>query len=1098
MDELLLESEIRRIVAVAEPLENRWEQIERFELDETLLVSELMESWLDKTAESDTNRFEFRLSLDKIDERAAVASLKTIALLPSEELPSWGRILMMVIRCAATIPVTNECASATNPKRVQFPFEEIFAPFARVGMDLVTKRAKSHLEVFTDKAKRMVESFLFYRLHGILGLPLTETFFQFRSEIEKRTFNTSGTECPRQDSAYSTFISSMLSRSLLSFCVKYPTAVRMAAVVLEIWVENYVTLLQRLNDDRDQLQSFEGVRLEAGCVAEIDMGTSDSHNKGKTVAILKFQDGKRLVYKPRGLGIDVAHNELLKWLNNRGIPFPLKGVRVLDRGDYGWTEFIEYRTCQSKEEAERFFRNSGSLLCLLSILGANDSHKKNLIAKGEHPFLIDIETLLQPSVKILGEHQEVFRVAGERIRDSVLRVGLLPTWFISRMKDRPDTAFDLTGLGGIDESEDVLLFPQWENVNSDKMELNFRPGKTHLSKNAVFQDGILLQPTDFVEEIIDGYTQTYEFLVEIKEELLSKNSPMSGFRNRKIRVVLRNTSLYTKMLYKLSYPNLSKDGGSRSIELDILSRTFTEKSCTPKPVAIRYWAIFDSERAAMNIGDVPFFTANTDSTSLFLSEGGRKVTDFFVAPSFLELYRRIENLSEHDLARNVEFIKGSLFSRGTFVEGKRTTSFTRESRVKSELDEQFPLEEKEVFEVAKRIAESIRERAVRSQDGGSVWIYPYFAPLLERYQLGVTNLDLYAGSLGIGLFLATYGNLSGSDEFEDLARGSFLPVTQLTRHKDSLGGLDADIGGGVGLGSTIYSLVKAGEQLKDPSFYEVAIGVSRLLLERRVRADRFLDVISGSAGAILGLRLLYDKTKDDDVLRRMIMCGDHLLESRTNGQGGNSPRAWPTLKGKLNSGFAHGAAGISYSLTRLFDVTGNERYLSAALEGIEYEDSLYVAEIGNWLDVRGLLRDKRTENVAWGWCNGAPGIALGRLGMWHVLDRAFQEERLVRALDSVLTHSTVGPDDLCCGRIGRTEAFLFAGDQLQRKFWHDTALNLAKDVLLDARKNGEFDFGLKMPRGIFCPSLFKGTAGIGYQLLRLLKPSRVSCLLLWQ
>ena len=354
------------------------------------------------------------------------------------------------------------------------------------------------------------------------------------------------------------------------------------------------------------------------------------------------------------------------------------------------------------------------------------------------------------------------------------------------------------------------------------------------------------------------------------------------------------------------------------------------------------------------------------------------------------------------------------------------------------------------------------------------------------------------GSLGLGLFLATYGGLSGCEKSKELARGAFRPVGQIVGDQYSHESLDVEIGAGVGIASIVYSLVATAVHLGDDSLVDDALKVSQLLSEDRVKADKYLDVISGTAGTILGLRVLYDMTQDGDVLRKMILCGEHLLQSRMPAHKGKRPRAWATLGGELNSGFAHGAAGISYALSRLFEVTGRESYLQAALEGVDYEETLFVSKLGNWRDMRDVSADREAVNVVWGWCNGAPGIVLGRLGMRHLLGNDGLDEQLTDVLSTIVGQSAVGPDDLCCGRIGRTETLLTASEQLKDEKWRDAAIDLATSTLDGARKRGDFEFNYQMERGSFCPSLFKGTAGIGYQLLRLLYPSEVRCALLWQ
>ena len=44
-----------------------------------------------------------------------------------------------------------------------------------------------------------------------------------------------------------------------------------------------------------------------------------------------------------------------------------------------------------------FFRRAGAWLALLHVFAATDMHQENMIACGDHPVPIDLETILQPS-----------------------------------------------------------------------------------------------------------------------------------------------------------------------------------------------------------------------------------------------------------------------------------------------------------------------------------------------------------------------------------------------------------------------------------------------------------------------------------------------------------------------------------------------------------------------------------------------------------------------------------------------------------------------------------------------------------------------------
>jgi len=134
----------------------------------------------------------------------------------------------------------------------------------------------------------------------------------------------------------------------------------------------------------------------------------------------------KLVYKPRGLGVDVHFLGLVEWFNGRGSHPPLRVARAIDRGSYGWQEFISAEPCRSEEEVHRFYQRQGAFIALLYVMQATDFHSENLIAAGENPVLVDLESLLTPKPELFPDHGEAIRGIGETFGSSVLRAGLLP------------------------------------------------------------------------------------------------------------------------------------------------------------------------------------------------------------------------------------------------------------------------------------------------------------------------------------------------------------------------------------------------------------------------------------------------------------------------------------------------------------------------------------------------------------------------------------------------------------------------------------------------------------------------------------------------
>jgi lantibiotic modifying enzyme len=182
------------------------------------------------------------------------------------------------------------------------------------------------------------------------------------------------------------------------------------------------------------------------------------------------------------------------------------------------------------------------------------------------------------------------------------------------------------------------------------------------------------------------------------------------------------------------------------------------------------------------------------------------------------------------------------------------------------------------------------------------------------------------------------------------------------------------------------------------------------------------------------------------------------------------------------TGFSHGAAGISWALLRLFELSGDERFLSTALQGIEYERSQFSAKQRNWLDLRAADHDGACMTA---WCHGAPGIGLSRLLSLASIDGAETRSEIDTALETTLESGFGGNHCLCHGALGNIDVLLEAG-------LRTAAYQAAGTVLESIERNGWL---CGNPVEIESPGLMTGLAGIGYELLRLAEPERVPSVL---
>ncbi len=311
-------------------------------------------------------------------------------------------------------------------------------------------------------------------------------------------------------------------------------------------------------------------------------------------------------------------------------------MKILDRSNYGWVEFIDKKPCNTPNEVKNFYTRQGGYLALLYILNASDFHYENLIAEGEHPFLIDLETLFHPR---LGKFN--FDKASESANlmylDSVLKVGLLP---IPVWSNKDSQGIDLSGLGTAGTQLTPHRLPFWNGTGTDEMKLDTQQMEIVADKHRPSIDGKEINVLDFQKEIIAGFKTIYQLLSQHQNELLSDHSQLLKFADDEIRVVIRHTEKYGLLLQDSFHPDVLRDAISRD---QLFDKLWSEVKHLP------YLAdTISAECQDLQNGDIPFFFTTPKSRDLFASSG--KVIPDFVTESSLESVQNcLKQMGEKDL-----------------------------------------------------------------------------------------------------------------------------------------------------------------------------------------------------------------------------------------------------------------------------------------------------------------------------------------------------------------------------------------------------------------------------------------------------------------
>lgn len=874
---------------------------------------------------------------------------------------------------------------------------------------------------------------------------------------------------------FADFVSRLRDRAVaLALLEEYPVLARQLVIKVNQTTTAIAEILTRLTHDWPTLLTTFHDGGNPGALVELAIGAGDTHREGRSVAILRFAGGLRLVYKPRSLAIDVHFQELLAWLNQQGAQPPFRTLTILDRHEYGWVEFVTATACTSTAEIERFYQRQGGYLALLHALNAADFHFENLIAAGEHPLLIDLEALFHPDM-IDYDPTDPGQLAQQALDQSVLSIGMLP----QRLQfHAAAAAIDISGIGGNERQLTPDKLPVWEDAGTDEMRLTRQHVEFTSTSHRPQLAGATIDVRAQAGAVAQGFAQIYRLLLNYRTAFMAPGGPLARFAGDEIRVVARATRTYALLLQESSHPDLLRNALDRD---RLYTRLWKDLATAP-----RLARLLGSERRDLHNGDVPIFLTRPAVTHLWDSRG--QILPYFLAESGLtRVQRRLLAMDEGDLGRQLWYIHAAFATLADgnrhLVEGERNAPRLANAEMPTSAT---------FLARARAIGDHLAGLAHRHGDH-AVWI-GLGLDEKESWSLAPLTMHLYDGHAGLALFFAYLGQLTAEESYTKLAEATL--ATTLAQ-AEPLTATFPYVGGFNGWGGLIYTLTHLGKLWQQPALWAKAADLVAVATTH-IDQDEQFDVIGGAAGCIAAAAALHRCVDDPRTLNLIKRCADHLVahaQPMPDGVG------WvvPQMGGQPLAGFSHGAAGIAWALVTAADLCDTPGYRQVAAEALRYERSLFAPAVGNWRDLRCTSEAPPAEQGAdafmHAWCHGVPGIGMARLALLPQVSDPLLRTEIDTALHSTVAAGFGGGHCLCHGDLGNLELLVKAAAVLQEEAWLTEAQRLAGAVLNETEATG---WRCGVPGGIETPGLMTGLAGIGYQLLRLAEPQRIPSLLLME
>lgn len=1027
------------------------------------LVGRRVERWKERACAGNDERFARYLQwlgLDAASSRRAVTPSSYDGV-----LPSWAKLLLEV-----NGEPWQPADTTADPTSVDVPFAEVLAPFIHVARRRLHALAGSAAASASTSICGALEASLARQLVKVAGQTLYAEFNAFRAaDAALQLGPRNATVAPFAMNGRATYqLHDRFTRHLRDdrctrLLLTYPVLARLLATRVVDWIDATAEFLLRLERDRPLLEATFGAGAPLGAVNAVVTDLSDRHRGGRTASRVTFASGVDLVYKPRSGALEHAFRSLIEWLNTRETTVPLYAPRVVDCRTHSWSEFVEHLPCRAPADVERYYHRAGMLACLAYVFGGADLHEQNVVAHGEFPVLVDLEVFMSAPVRPHDGGEEPHDGDGQ-IFDSLLRTGLLP---LTRQGLRGQSH----RTGGLAQSEATYgaTAAHWRDINTDAMTLEIRrTAPPH--HNVPSMAGTVVPAEAHVKAVTDGFTELWRTLAAYRGDLSRAAGPLQSFRRHRRRVVLRDTGLYATLIDRSLHPRLMRDGTDWSIEREIL-----RSSATAQPSKPRAWSTWVDEERSLSRLDVPLFDAAIDGTALGRA-GTESIGGYLVESGYDAAMARLNALHDERRAEaHRQCIRLALRARAC-PEGDRTASSQDASLADAALRAAFS------------IGQTLRATAYEPQAPEVAWIGISRAADSTERRIDMVGWDLYGGRCGIALLLATLETRESARTGPSFARRVLAPLEASLNAGGHVDGADPPaVLGAAGLGGIVYALTRVSQLHQSGPMLDAALRAADAITPALIERDRALDVLSGCAGAALGLLTLHAVTGKAWVRDRALRCGTRLLEARERSTEGGG-LVWNTPARTAN-GFAHGAAGIVYALSRLYRETGDRTYRDVVLES-RFRDSAYDEHTGATRD-----DTSRGRAIRLSWCRGIAGVGLARLRIATLLDAP----ELLEDVDAMLDEVADAPpdrstsDQVCCGLTGRIEFLVTASTVLERPDLALRARDVAAQMIDRAAQRGTYS--ITAVDDLFSPGYYQGLAGIAYGLLRSCTPALPSVLL---
>ena len=660
------------------------------------------------------------------------------------------------------------------------------------------------------------------------------------------------------------------------FFLKYPVLKYKIDIKIDKFFNFNFEILESISKDRVKIQNK--MNIKKFCVKSISETEGDTHN-GKSVRLVEFEHGEKIVFKPRSLKTDNIIYSVMNFICSKNEGLSCYIPWGIDCDLYSWQEYIEDTPFNSEKSVSEFYYKSGVYLAIFLLFGTCDLHYENIHVKSNSPVFIDLEVLG------MGEASQNFSSFTFNLpQTSVLNSYLLP---IPSKKEIMQ--FNVSGLFPDTTNSKTVTINKFELNETNEWKFIQQDVKAESVVEKLTYQGKRILPEQVELDIKAGFSIGLKTILDNKLELQELLTFLFK-ESVKIRQILRPTMVYSEFLTASNYQKYLKSFKYRNLLFNILLENF-------EPGNIGYYRVQDEIRQLEN-EDIPSFYMYSDSQNLY-NDKLVLVEKYYAKNYFEALLERLNLLTYSDLDKQIRYINLSLSAYYAPVEYFQP--IIKHSKAL-----------RDVKDIEKEYLEYITASVVESPE-----------KQLELYSLQINSFAnkemMYIEGLESGLYLSG-GIILSLMELSDgmgerLGKELYNTISHKTIAMLKSFKYKVNIGVFTGVGGLLYLSYYLYNKLGDSKYVNTFIEIQQLIKQclQNNSTDAINDFIAGVAGVLTLLCNIGQKNRnyiDEELV-------DLLQNSLNNNCTSND-----------DISFSHGELGRCAALISLYAFNSSENVLN--------------------------------------------------------------------------------------------------------------------------------------------------------------------------